>query len=430
MWYENAIIYHIYPLGFCNAQQFNDFKMKPINRIKKVGEWAQYLKDLGVNTVFLGPVFESSSHGYDTANYFKIDRRLGTNEDFKEVCKILHSLGIRIVLDGVFNHVGRNFWAFSEFLKNRSHKEWFNINLAGNSPYNDGFWYEGWEGHYELVKLNLFNKEVRDYLLSVIKFWIDEFLIDGIRFDVAYSLNHDFIKEVHNMTKKSGRDFWLMGEMIHGDYNSIMNDTMMDSVTNYECYKGIYSSFNSRNMFEIGYSLNRQFGEEGWSLYKNKLLYTFVDNHDVTRFATIIKEKAHIPLGYALMFAMPGIPSIYYGSEWGIEGEKSKGDSVLRPSLEKPIKNFLSDYIKKLCQIRKKSKALQIGSYKTIFQTNNQFAFLREYNGEKIVFAVNIDDKPYTINLKWINGENFLDGARVQEQINLKSFDSAFIKII
>ena len=164
MWYENAIIYHIYPLGFCNAQQFNDFKMKPINRIKKVGEWAQYLKDLGVNTVFLGPVFESSSHGYDTANYFKIDRRLGTNEDFKEVCKILHSLGIRIVLDGVFNHVGRNFWAFSEFLKNRSHKEWFNINLAGNSPYNDGFWYEGWEGHYELVKLNLFNKEVRDYL--------------------------------------------------------------------------------------------------------------------------------------------------------------------------------------------------------------------------------------------------------------------------
>lgn len=430
MWYENAIIYHIYPLGFCNAQQFNDFKMKPINRIKKVGEWAQYLKDLGVNTVFLGPVFESSSHGYDTANYFKIDRRLGTNEDFKEVCKILHSLGIRIVLDGVFNHVGRNFWAFSEFLKNHSHKEWFNINLAGNSPYNDGFWYEGWEGHYELVKLNLFNKEVRDYLLSVIKFWIDEFLIDGIRFDVAYSLNHDFIKEVHNMTKKSGRDFWLMGEMIHGDYNSIMNDTMMDSVTNYECYKGIYSSFNSRNMFEIGYSLNRQFGEEGWSLYKNKLLYTFVDNHDVTRFATIIKEKAHIPLGYALMFAMPGIPSIYYGSEWGIEGEKSKGDSVLRPSLEKPIKNYLSDYIQKLCQIRKKSKALQIGSYKTIFQTNNQFAFLRAYNGEKIVFAVNIDDKPYTINLKWINGENFLDGARVQEQINLKSFDSAFIKII
>ena len=183
-------------------------------------------------------------------------------------------------------------------------------------------------------------------------------------------------------------------------------------------------------MFEIGYSLNRQFGEEGWSLYKNKLLYTFVDNHDVTRFATIIKEKAHIPLGYALMFAMPGIPSIYYGSEWGIEGEKSKGDSVLRPSLEKPIKNFLSDYIQKLCQIRKKSKALQIGSYKTIFQTNNQFAFLREYNGEKVVFAVNIDDKPYTINLKWINGENFLDGARVQGQINLKSFDSAFIKII
>ncbi len=430
MWYENAIIYHIYPLGFCGAEKFNDFKMEPINRIKKVGQWGQYLKDLGINTVFLGPIFESTSHGYDTADYLKIDRRLGTNEDFKEVCKVLHNLGIRIVLDGVFNHVGRNFWTFSDFLKNRSHKEWFNVNLGGNSPYNDGFWYEGWEGHYELVKLNLFNKEVRDYLLSVIKFWIDKFSIDGIRFDVAYSLNHDFIREVHNMTKKDGRDFWLMGEMIHGDYNSIMNDNMMDSVTNYECYKGIYSSFNSRNMFEIGYSLNRQFGGEGWSLYKNKLLYTFVDNHDVSRFATIIKEKNHIPLGYALMFAMPGIPSIYYGSEWGIEGDKSKGDNVLRPSLENSIKNSLSDYINKLCDIRKNSKALQLGSYKTIFQTNNQFAFLREYNGEKMIFVINIDDKPFTINLNGVNGENLLNGEIVQGQIQLKGFEGAFIKVV
>ena len=267
-------------------------------------------------------------------------------------------------------------------------------------------------------------------MLSVIKFWIDEFSIDGIRFDVAYSLNHDFIKEVHNMTKENGRDFWLMGEIIHGDYNSIMNDNMMDSVTNYECYKGIYSSLNSRNMFEIGYSLNRQFGGEGWSLYKNKLLYTFLDNHDVTRFSTIIKEKAHIPLGYALIFAMPGIPSIYYGSEWKIEGDKSKGDDDLRPSLESPIKNSLTDYIKKLCDIRKNSKALQIGSYKTIFQTNNQFAFLREYEGEKIIFAVNIDDKPYTINLNGANGENLLNGESVQGQIELKGFEGVFIKVV
>lgn len=430
MWYENAIIYHIYPLGFCGAEKFNDFKMEPVNRIKKIGEWGKYLKDLGINTVFLGPIFESTSHGYDTADYLKIDRRLGTNEDFKEVCKILHDLDMKIVLDGVFNHVGRNFWAFSDLLKNRSHKDWFNINLGGNSPYNDGLWYDGWEGHYELVKLNLFNKEVRDYLLSVIKFWIDEFSIDGIRFDVAYSLNHDFIKEVHSMTKENGRDFWLMGEMIHGDYNSIMNDNMMDSVTNYECYKGIYSSFNSRNMFEIGYSLNRQFGEEGCPLYKNKLLYTFVDNHDVTRFATIIKEKAHIPLGYALMFAMPGIPSIYYGSEWEIEGDKSKGDNVLRPSLESPTKNSLTDYIKKLCNIRKNSKALQLGSYKTIFQTNNQFAFLREYKGEKIIFAVNIDDKPYTINLNGASGENLLNGEFIHGKVDLKGFEAAFIKVV
>lgn len=430
MWFENAVIYHIYPLGFCGAEKVNDFKIEPINRIKKIGQWGEYLKELGINTVFLGPIFESTSHGYDTADYFKIDRRLGTNNDFKEVCKKLHDLGIKIVLDGVFNHVGRNFWAFSDLLKNNSHKEWFNVNLEGNSPYNDGFWYEGWEGHYELVKLNLFNKDVRNYLLSVIKFWIDEFSIDGIRFDVAYSLNHDFIREVHDMTKKNNNDFWLMGEMIHGDYNLIMNNNMMDSVTNYECYKGIYSSLNSKNMFEIGYSLNRQFGEENWSLYKNKLLYTFLDNHDVSRFATIVKEKNHVPLGYALMFAMPGIPSIYYGSEWGIDGDKSKGDNDLRPSLEKPIKNDLYDYIKKLCNIRKMSKALQLGSYKTIFQTNNQFAFLRKYENEKIIFAINIDDKPYSINLKEVRGVNILNNENIAGRVDLKGFDAVFIKVV
>lgn len=430
MWFENAVIYHIYPLGFCGAEKVNDFKIEPINRIKKIGQWGVYLKELGINTVFLGPIFESTSHGYDTADYFKIDRRLGTNNDFKEVCKKLHDLGIKIVLDGVFNHVGRNFWAFSDLLKNNSHKEWFNVNLEGNSPYNDGFWYEGWEGHYELVKLNLFNKDVRNYLLSVIKFWIDEFSIDGIRFDVAYSLNHDFIREVHDMTKKNNNDFWLMGEMIHGDYNLIMNNNMMDSVTNYECYKGIYSSLNSKNMFEIGYSLNRQFGEENWSLYKNKLLYTFLDNHDVSRFATIVKEKNHVPLGYALMFAMPGIPSIYYGSEWGIDGDKSKGDNDLRPSLEKPIKNDLYDYIKKLCNIRKMSKALQLGSYKTIFQTNNQFAFLRKYENEKIIFAINIDDKPYSINLKEVRGVNILNNENIDGRVDLKGFDAVFIKVV
>lgn len=430
MWFENAVIYHIYPLGFCGAEKVNDFKIEPINRIKKIGQWGEYLKELGINTVFLGPIFESTSHGYDTADYFKIDRRLGTNNDFKEVCKKLHDLGIKIVLDGVFNHVGRNFWAFSDLLKNNSHKEWFNVNLEGNSPYNDGFWYEGWEGHYELVKLNLFNKDVRNYLLSVIKFWIDEFSIDGIRFDVAYSLNHDFIREVHDMTKKNNNDFWLMGEMIHGDYNLIMNNNMMDSVTNYECYKGIYSSLNSKNMFEIGYSLNRQFGEENWSLYKNKLLYTFLDNHDVSRFATIVKEKNHVPLGYALMFAMPGIPSIYYGSEWGIDGDKSKGDNDLRPSLEKPIKNDLYDYIKKLCNIRKMSKALQLGSYKTIFQTNNQFAFLRKYENEKIIFAINIDDKPYSINLKEVRGVNILNNENIDGRVDLKGFDAVFIKVV
>lgn len=395
MWYENAIIYHIYPLGFCNAQQFNDFKMKPINRIKKVGEWAQCLKDLGVNTVFLGPVFESSSHGYDTANYLKIDRRLGTNEDFKEVCKILHSLGIRIVLDGVFNHVGRNFWAFSEFLKNRSHKEWFNINLAGNSPYNDGFWYEGWEGHYELVKLNLDNPDVQHYLLDAVDYWIKCFDIDGLRLDVAYSLPRWFMAMLSDHCKSQKQDFFMLGEVLGDNAGYMYTEAKLDAITDYPSYKAFWSSFNSLNMFEYAHTLKRN----AMDMYRGRDLLTFVDNHDVNRISSTLTDERKLPLVFGLLMAVPGIPCIYYGSEWGIKGEKIQGvtDAPLRPELDAPAPNDLSDLVSKYIHMRRGHKALSIGDYKDLVLTNKQYVLERNYEGEKIVIALNIDDAPYTI---------------------------------
>ena len=369
-------------------------------RIRKLLDWSEYLENLGVDSILLNPVFESDNHGYDTRDFKKIDCRLGTNEDFAQVCQDLQRHHVKVVLDGVFNHVGRGFWAFQDVLEKRwdsPYKDWFLINFDGNNGYNDGLWYEGWEGHFELVKLNLKNPAVTDYLLECVKYWVDTFDIDGLRLDVAYSLDPDFMRRLRSYTQNLKSDFVLIGEVLFGDYNRIVNDDMLHSCTNYECYKGIYSSFNSMNMFEIAHSLQRQYGAEQWCLYRGKHLMNFVDNHDVTRIATILNNKNHLPLTYGLMMGMPGIPCIYYGSEWGEPGEKAPdNDYALRPCFEEPKPNALTELIQKLIRIRQKSDALCSGSYRNVVLTNHQLIFERATESEKVLVAINASDTPYT----------------------------------
>ncbi len=402
IWAENAVFYHIYPLGFCGAEECNDFASLPESRILKVLQWIPHLKSLGINAVYFGPVFQSTKHGYDTADYRVIDRRLGTNEDFKRVCDALRAEGVRTVLDGVFNHVGRDFPAFRDVQEKKwdsPYKDWFHINFDGNSAYNDGFYYEGWEGYYELVKLNLRSPQVKEYLLGAVSGWFEEFGIDGLRLDVAYCLDPDFLKELRRHCKARDPEFWLMGETLHGDYNTWMNNEMLDSVTNYECYKGIYSSLNSKNMFEIAYSYNRQFGGDGWALYKGRHLYAFVENHDVSRIASAVTDERSIPLSYALLFFMPGISSVYYGGEWGFKGAKSDGDGALRPSLELQADTPLTETLRALIRLRKSCRALSHGNYRQLYLTNEQFAFAREMDGEFAVLALNIAEQTVTIPL-------------------------------
>lgn len=397
MWAYESVFYQIYPLGFCGAPFENDGIQE--HRIRKVMDWIPHLIKLGVDAVYFSPVFESDTHGYNTRDYRRIDVRLGTNDDFKEVCKRLHENGIRVVLDGVFNHVGRGFGPFQDVLKNRESSQYVNwfyrIAFDGNSNYNDGLWYEGWEGNYDLVKLNLHNEDVVNYLLESVRFWVDEFDIDGLRLDVAYSLDENFVRRLRGFTQGLKQDFYLLGEMLHGDYNRLMNDAMLHSATNYECYKGLYSSFNSMNMFEINHSLMRQFGPENWTLYKGKHLLSFVDNHDVTRVASILSNEKHLPLIYALLFGMPGIPCVYYGSEWGEKADKHQGDLALRPSFEKPVWNELTDWIQKLSQAKRKSKALNYGSFRSVVLTNKQCIFERCEQDEKVLVAINADETPF-----------------------------------
>ncbi|MBQ6404081.1 MAG: maltodextrin glucosidase [Oscillospiraceae bacterium] len=397
MWAEDAVFYQIYPLGLCGAPWEHDGKV--VHRLERIEQWIPHIAKLGANAVYLSPVFESDSHGYDTRDYRAVDCRLGTNEDLRRLVDQMHAQGIRVVLDAVFNHVGRGFWAFRDVQEKKwdsAYKDWFYVNFDGDSAWHDGFWYEGWEGHYELVKLNLRNPAVVDYLLDTVRFWIDAFDIDGLRLDVAYCLEPEFLRRLRQFADSCGRDFFLLGETLHGDYNRWMGDGLLHSVTNYECYKGLWSALNSRNLFEIVHSLKRQFGPEPWTLYKGRHLLCFADNHDVTRAASILNDPNHLPLLYGLVFGMPGIPCVYYGSEWGLEAKKQPGgDWNLRPAIETPEWNALTDRIAAMAKAHRDSAALCWGDFQELVLTNLQTVFRRRAGDEQVLVCVNADANPY-----------------------------------
>ena len=404
MWFDEAVVYQIYPLGLCgvlNEERSSDDSVVG-HSILEVKDWISHIKKLGATCILFNPLMESDYHGYDTRDYYTVDRRLGTNDDLKEVCDAIHEAGLKILFDGVFNHVGRGFWAFKDVQEKKwdsPYCGWFHLSFDGNTEYNDGFWYEGWEGHNELVKLNLDNPDVRQHQFDAIKQWTDLYGIDGLRLDVAYCLSDFYLKELRRFTSTLKEDFVLMGETLHGDYNMYMNDEKCHSVTNYECYKGLYSSFNCANMHEISYSLNRQFGYENWCIYRGKHLLSFVDNHDVERIASQLEDKEHLPLIYAMEFAMPGVPGVYYGSEWGMEGKKEQGsDDSLRPRIHKEdlVENELTNYIAQLAKVRAGSPALKYGDYLQLAIAPDVLVFQRRTNEDRIIFAMNCGDGEFT----------------------------------
>ena len=397
MWFDEAVVYQIYPLGLCGAPADNDGVTE--HRILRLLDWVEHIRKLGADTVLLNPLFESDRHGYDTRDYNRVDCRLGTKEDLQRVCAAFHDAGIRVLLDGVFNHVGRGFWAFRDVQEKKwdsAYKDWFHIDFNGNSNDNDGFWYEGWEGHYELVKLNLQNPAVVQHQFEAIRGWVADYGIDGLRLDVAYCLPVEYLRQLRAFTDTLKPDFVLMGETLHGDYNRWMGEGLCHSVTNYECYKGLWSSFNDQNLFEIGHSLARQFGPEPWTVYRGAHLLSFLDNHDVERIASILRNPEHLQPAYGLLFGMPGVPAVYYGSEWGIQGRKADGDAALRPALERPEWNSLTDWIAALAAARHSSRALQYGGYRNVLLTNRQIIFERAVEGERVLVAVNADSAPFT----------------------------------
>jgi glycosidase len=382
---------------------------------------------LNCSAIYIGPLFESTTHGYDTRDYRLVDRRLGDNEDFKDFVRRAHELGLKIIVDGVFNHTGREFFAFQDIQRNREQSRycgWYKgINFGWNSPYNDGFGYEAWRNCFELVNLNLQNREVKDYLFDVIRFWIREFDIDGIRLDCADCLDFDFMKEMRWMTGNEKQDFWLMGEVIHGDYARWANQEMLHSVTNYELHKGLYSGHNDHNYFEIAHTIRRQFDENG-GIYRGRVLYTFVDNHDVDRIASKLNDERHLRPVYTLLYTLPGNPSIYYGSEFGIEGRKAQGgDPALRPHLNleemqnNPPQDWLPGYLTFLGKCRAEHPVIGTGRYRELLLTNRQYAFARIGEQEAVMVLVNNDEQDAFMSAPLPIGASHIENLETKEAV-------------
>lgn len=403
---KNYQFYHIYPLGMLNKLE----EKKGDLTLSYLLNFIDHLKEMNINGFCLGPVFESKYHGYDTIDYYKVDSRLGTNEELKNLINECHKNDIDVIFDCVFNHVSREFFAFEDCLINKEnsiYKDWFHINFECNNHRNDGFSYDTWAGHDELVKFNLYNPEVKQYLFDVMTMWIDYFDIDGVRLDAANVMDRGFQRELGNLCRSKKTNFYMVGETVGGDYQGLMEEASLDSVTNYECYKGLYSSLNDQNYFEINYALNRLFGQDG--LIKGQGLYNFVDNHDVNRVASSLNnEKNLFPL-YMMLYTMKGSIAIYYKSEFGEKGERTNESDLMlrRPfTYEECMDNKehpLFKIIKKLSLIRRQYPVLCHGYYEGVF-IENKFIGYRRYDEETSIFVLlNCDTEIYKLNGDKVN---------------------------
>lgn len=418
----DATFYHLYPLGALGAPRRNDGTSPVEARLAKLGGWLDAMEGVGANALLLGPVFESESHGYDTLDYHTVDRRLGSNADLAALASELDRRGLGLYLDAVFNHVGRAH-PFVRDVSARGRASPYAAWIAGYDSSGPGpgglpFGYEGWKGHYDLVRLDTACEEVREYLYGVALRWIGEYGISGLRLDAADCLDPGFMAELGRRCRAARPGFALIGEAVHGDrYAPLLSEAGLDAVTNYEAYKALWSSYNDRNYHELAWTLDRLFAEPpasaaapgtwpGSGLCRGRTLYSFADNHDVDRLASVLRDPAGLYPSYALLFAMPGAPSIYYGSERGVEGRRAPGDDApLRPALDPAVppgaapQPDLARALARFAAARAASPALRRGSYRRLAVLSEALAFAREAEGELVVVAVNASASPLGLEL-------------------------------
>ncbi|MEU5990296.1 alpha-amylase family glycosyl hydrolase [Spirillospora sp. NPDC047418] len=393
-WPDHAIWWHVYPLGFVGAER----EARPegasrVHRLARLTGWLDHLVGLGCNGLALGPVFASETHGYDTVDHYRVDPRLGDEDDLERLIDEASRKGVRVLLDGVFNHVGRGFPPFGDVTANGDdspYRTWFHPDLRT------------FEGHDRLVTLNHAEPEVAAYVADVMTHWLERG-IDGWRLDAAYAVPPPFWRTVTDRVRARFPDAWFVGEVIHGDYIRLVEHTGFDSVTQYELWKAIWSSLNDRNFFELAHTLDRH----------NTMLdtfapQTFLGNHDVTRIASRLDRKEHQRHALVILLTTGGVPSIYAGDEFGFEGIKEErvgGDDAIRPAFpgrpdETP--GYAAPHhrlYQELIGLRRRHPWLVRAQTTVATLTNTVLSYTVGRGAERLAVVLNLDDEPVTVDL-------------------------------
>jgi cyclomaltodextrinase len=387
-WTDHVIWWHVYPLGFVGADTTGEDRT-PTHRLSQLESWLDYLVDLGANGLALGPVFRSSSHGYDTIDFFEIDERLGDTDDLDRLIDAAHSRGIRIMLDGVFNHIGRQFGPLEAALADAAAPE---NALFRHSDSGD---LEVFEGHGALVALDHENPQVADYVVSVMNHWLDRG-IDAWRLDAAYSVPTAFWASVLPRVRQQHPDVYVLGEVLHGDYAAAVRDGGLDTVTQYELWQAVWHAIAEANFFELDWALKRHN-----EFLETFVPYTFLGNHDVTRIATQIPDDRHRAHALVLLFTLGGTPAVYYGDERGLEAVKEErigGDDAIRPAypptpaeLPGGGEQVLALH-RELIALRRRHPWLHRAVSSPLELTNTHYVYAVTSGSERLVVALNVGD--------------------------------------
>lgn len=382
-WVQHAIWWHIYPLGFVGAYPADPAPPCDEHRLRRIVGWFDHAIDLGASGVALGPIFASRSHGYDTTDHYRIDPRLGDDADFDVVVDQAHRRGLRVLLDGVFNHVGGDF----------GRPEWFRRGRNG---------FHTFEGHGELITLDHSNPDVADYVAGVMCHWLGRGA-DGWRLDAAYAMPDAFWATVIPRVREAFPDAWFVGEVIHGDYSARVRAATYDSVTQYELWKAIWSSLNDANFHELDWALQRH--DDFLATFAP---LTFVGNHDVTRIASQVTDPRHLPHAVVLLMTTGGVPSVYAGDEYGWSGVKEErfgGDDAVRPSF--PVAPGPSDANAEnvfrlhqfLIGLRRRHPWLHRGRTRAVLLDNRRYAYVSRHDDDALLVMLSLDDAPWSIRL-------------------------------
>ncbi|MGV0812981.1 alpha-amylase family protein [Mycolicibacterium boenickei] len=392
-WVPHAIWWQIYPLGFVGAFPADRPPTADEHRLRRVVGWLDHAVGLGASGIALGPIFASRTHGYDTTDHFRIDPRLGDDEDFDYLVTEARRRGLRILLDGVFHHVGTDFARYRAALDGgpeHPDSRWFRRH--GNTSRFDTF-----EGHDELIALNHAEPAVVDYTAEVMRHWLDRGA-DGWRLDAAYAVPDRFWAQVLPSVRRQFPDAWFVGEVIHGDYSATVRASTVDTLTQYELWKAIWSSLNDGNFHELDWGLQRHN-----DFLDTFVPLTFIGNHDVTRIASQLTNPGHIEHALVILLTTGGTPSIYAGDESacrGVKEDRRGGDDAVRPEFAAPPDD--SDILRLhqyLIGLRRRHPWLHTATTSPLSVTNTQYVYRSSTGSESLVVALNVDDAPLPLSL-------------------------------